>query len=259
MPTPLAADLDALAETDVRAVEIWLTKLESFLKDHSIEQARELFAKKQVTPVAASYQGGLLLSHGEARKAHFDHFRYRLDICEALGIPIMVVVADFVQKPDAESLERAVISLKQAGQWAAGSKVKLALEFRAGHSFCTSLDTAVQLISLCGEPNVGICLDAFHYATGPSKSEDLELLTPQNLTFVQLCDVAGVPRELATDSDRVMPGEGDFRLDRIVDHLLAIDYQGWVSLELFNPILWSVKPTQVVELGMKAMRRLFPE
>ena len=63
-----------------------------------------------------------------------------------------------------------------------------------------------------GEPNVGVCLDVFHYYKGPSKPEDLDRLTAKNLAHVQLCDVAGVPRELMTDADRVFPGEGDFRL-----------------------------------------------
>ena len=55
-------------------------------------------------------------------------------------------------------------------------------------------------------------LDLFHYYKGPSKFEDLDRLTPENLAFVQFSDVIGVPREIMTDSDRVMPGEGDFQL-----------------------------------------------
>ena len=92
--------------------------------------------------------------------------------------------------------------------------------------------------------------------TGPSKPEDLERLTAANLAHVQLCDVAGVPRELMTDADRVFPGEGDFRLTPIMERLRAIDYRGALSLELMNPTLWKSKPTQVVELGVTALQRL---
>ena len=69
-------------------------------------------------------------------------------------------------------------------------------------------------------------------------------------------DVLGVPRELAGDSDRILPGEGDFSLKPIVEHLRAIGYDGWVSLELFNPTLWQLKPAQVAELGLAALNRL---
>jgi len=148
------------------------------------------------------------------------------------------------------------VSLTQAAQWAAGAKVRLALEFRSKATFCASLDTALALVAQCGEPNVGVNLDVFHYYTGPSKFEDLALLTSANLAFVQVCDVAGVPRELATDADRILPGDGDFRLDPIIQHLRSIGYTGWISLELLNPTLWQVKASQLAELGMSAMQRL---
>ena len=83
--------------------------------------------------------------------------------------------------------------------------VRLALEFRGGDAFCSCLDTALTLVEQCREPNVGVCLDVFHYHAGPSKPEDLERLTAANLFHVQVCDVAGVPREMMTDADRVLP------------------------------------------------------
>jgi len=130
------------------------------------------------------------------------------------------------------------------------------LEFRGADTFCTCLDTALALVGECGEANLGVCLDAFHYYKGPSKPEDLAKLTKANLAHVQLCDVAGVPRELMGDSDRVFPGEGDFNLAPILARLREIEYTGWVSLELMNPVLWKAKPTQVIELGTTAMHRL---
>jgi 2-keto-myo-inositol isomerase len=168
----------------------------------------------------------------------------------------MLLVTDFAHSPDAQSLSRAVVSLAQAAQWAAGFGVKLALEFRGTDAFCSCLDTAITLVEQCREPNAGVCLDAFHYYKGPSKPEDLERLTAANLFHVQLSDVAGVPRELMTDSDRVMPGEGDFRLEPIVSRLRQINYASGVSLELMNPVLWRMKPTQVVELGLASLQRL---
>ncbi len=209
-----------------------------------------------MTLAAASYQGGLLLSQGEQRKAHYDHFRRRLDLCQQFGIDTMLVVADFVGKVEQIDLERAVVSLKQAAQWAAGFGVRLALEFRGGNSFCSSLDTAVALVAHCEEPNVGVNFDVFHYYTGPSKFEDLGLLTRDNLAFVQVCDLAGVAREIAADADRVLPGDGDLLLGPLFERFRAIGYDGYVSLELLNPHLWQNKASQVAELGLAAIRRL---
>jgi 2-keto-myo-inositol isomerase len=256
LPNPFAEDVATFADAGFQAMEVWLTKLETHLESYSPGETRSLLESRGMTLAAAAYQGGLLLSQGEERKAHYDHFRRRLDLCAVLRIPTMLVVADFAVDVEATALERAVVSLKQAAQWAAGANIRLALEFRGKAAFCSSLDTALALVTECGEPNVGINLDVFHYYTGPSKFEDLGLLTPANLAFVQVCDVAGVPRELATDADRILPGDGEFHLAPIVQQLRQIGYSGYVSLELMNPTLWKIKPAQVAELGMSALRRL---
>src|SRR5436190_688368 len=95
-------------------------------------------------------------------------------ISQAVTLPrtFVDVVADFAEKVTPTDLERSVVSLKQAGQWAAGFDVRLALEFRGRSTFCSSLDTALALVAQAAEPNVGVCLDVFHYYTGPSKFED---------------------------------------------------------------------------------------
>jgi sugar phosphate isomerase/epimerase len=237
-------------------MEVWLTKLEQHLQHVSPDDTRKALSDRGLTLVAAAYQGGLLLSQGESRKAHFDHFKRRLDLCQQFAIPTIILVADFAHEPDGQSLGRAVASLAQAAQWAAGFGVRVALEFRGSDAFCACLDTALMLVEQCGEPNAGVCFDCFHFYKGPSKSEDLDRLTVANLFHVHLCDVAGVPRELMTDSDRVLPGEGDFRLEPLVRKLKEINYNGAAALELMNPLLWALKSQQVVELGMAAIQRL---
>jgi 4-hydroxyphenylpyruvate dioxygenase len=76
------------------------------------------------------------------------------------------------------------------------------------------------------------------------------------LAFVQVSDLAGVARELAVDADRILPGDGDFRLREVLQFIRRMGYEGWVSLELMNPTLWNAKPVQVAEVGLAAMQRL---
>jgi sugar phosphate isomerase/epimerase len=258
MPATFAEDVDACVGGGFPALEVWLTKLEKHLETHPADQMRRMLADRGVRLAAAAYQGGLLLSQGQQRKAHFDDFRRRLELCQGFGVGTLLVVADFVHAVDPTALERAVVSLAQAGQWAAGFGVRLALEFRGADTFCASLDTAVRLVAACGERNVGVCLDVFHFYKGPSKEADLDLLSAENLFWVQACDLAGVPRELATDADRILPGDGDLPLPHFLGKLRERGYDGMVSLELMNPTLWQMKASQVAELGAAALRRVLP-
>jgi sugar phosphate isomerase/epimerase len=256
MPSSFAEDVANFADAGCRGMEVWLTKLETHLQTNSLADTRKLAGDRGLALAAAAYQGGLLLSQGEQRRVHYEHFRRRLEICQALHVPTLVVVADFTDAIDQTDLERATVSLAQAAQWAAGFNVRLALEFRGRNTFCASLDTALALVEGCGEANVGVNLDVFHYYTGPSKFEDLSLMTADRLAHLQLSDLSGIARELATDADRILPGDGDFALEPILARCRAVGYDGWVSVELMNPTLWQANPKQVAEVAITALRKV---
>src|SRR5579884_2248106 len=161
LPRTFADDVTAYADAGCGAMEVWLTKPETHLETHSGPDTLKLLEDRQLTLAAAAYQGGLLLSQGEQRRAHFDDFRRRLELCALFNVPTLLVVADFVEAVDRTALGRAVASLAQAGQTAAGFGVRLGLEFRGKATFCASLDTALALVAQCGQPNVGVNLDVF--------------------------------------------------------------------------------------------------
>jgi len=114
----------------------------------------------------------------------------------------------------------------------------------------------VALVEDVGHPALGICLDWFHFTVGPSKPLDLQLLSRESLAHVQLSDITDVPREMASDSDRILPGEGNSPPHELVHRLGEIGYAGAVSIELHNPQLWRVPPRQFGEIATTALRTL---
>ena len=129
--------------------------------------------------------------------------------------------------------------------------------FKAGPTFANNLQTAAALVAETGSPHLGMCLDVFHYYIGPSKPEDLGYLTTENLFHVQLCDLAGQPRELATDARSHSAGRRRLSYSApIVEHLRQIGYAGYVSVELMNPQIWQIPPRQFGEIAMTALRKV---
>ena len=255
LSTPFEKDLTSYSRAGWTAVEIWLTKLETYLEGNSVADAKALIDGEGLIAAAASVQGGLLLSLGAEREVHWEHFRNRLGILQELGVPTLIVAADFNRELSPDDYGRAAVALAQAAELAGSHGVRLALEFQKSARFCASLDTTVALILQSDAPGIGVCLDLFHYYTGPSKFEDLAFLTPEILAWVQLCDLAGTPRELATDSDRIFPGEGDFQTGPFLDQLGRIGYDGYVSLEVLNPHLWQIPADRVSDLGYQSLIR----
>lgn len=249
-------DIEDYAAGQCRAVELWLGKLEGYLESHTVEDVRRVLEENEVVAPVASYQGGLLASQGDARRASWEHFGDRLALCQKLGVQTLVVACDILQTLNQQDFQRVQMSLRQAAEQAGQHGVRLALEFQAGARFGNNLQTAAWLVGEAANSHLGLCLDLFHYYTGPSKFEDLAYLSNDNLFHVQFCDLPGTARELATDGDRILPGDGDFVIAPIVERLKEIDYRGYVSVELMNPQIWQIPPRSFGEIAMTALRKV---
>lgn len=256
LPSPFEKDIADYAAGKCGAIELWLTKLETFLQSHSLDDVGRLLTENGMTAPVASYQGGLLASQGEQRREAWQLFERRLELCRKLNVQIIVVACDVPRPLDQQMLERVRASLVQLAQACGQRGLRAALEFQASSAFGNNLQSAAALVAEVGSPHLGLCFDAFHYYCGPSKGEDLGYLTAQNLFHVQLCDLADVPRELATDGDRILPGDGDLPLSPIIARLKEIDYRGAVSIELMNQQLWQVPALQFGEIAMTALRKM---
>ena len=255
LEAPLGTVLDDYAAGHVDAVDLWLGHVDAFITTDGVAALRERMDAVGIAPVAASFQGGLLTSQGDARREHWRHFETRLVLCRELGIPVLVVAGDAFGPLGDQDLGRLSVSLVEAAQRAADTGVRLALEFDARASFPNNLQSAVAVVEQVGSPALGLCLDWFHYTVGPSKPLDLWLLSPENLAHVQLSDIADVPREMAADTDRILPGEGTSPPDDLVARLREIGYEGAVAVELHNPALWRVPPRQFGEIAMTSLRK----
>ena len=248
--------LEEYSAGQCRFIEVWLGHAEQYLDGKPVEALSELFVQHGCDPVAATFQGGLLTSQGDARREHWAHFEKRLALCSAVSIPTLVLAGDVHGPLGPEDLGRLSASLVEAAKRAGDAGVRLALEFDARATFPNNLQSAVALIEDVGLPSLGICLDWFHFSVGPSKLIDLHLLTPEIVTLVQLSDIADVPREMASDADRILPAEGNSPPQQLIAHLDAMQYDGPISIELQNPQLWQVPPRQFGEIAITSLRKL---
>ena len=77
-------------------------------------------------------------------------------------------------------------------------------------------------------------LDFFHFRSGLSKFEDLDLLQPGELAHTHFQDLRSGPRELIDNDSRLIPGDGIAPVERILQKLAEKEYAGSLSVELFR-------------------------
>ncbi|MGH2353378.1 MAG: sugar phosphate isomerase/epimerase family protein [Chloroflexota bacterium] len=272
-PDDPARDLAAMREGGWRAIELWLRHWDGFIEREGTEAARRRLDDAGLTAAGACAQGGLFFSSGEERQRYRDELARRLEQCQALGAPHLVITpgaprapaGEAPRRPAAGDLKVAADNLRTAGDLAARYGVRLGIEFLKGAWFVNNLPTVLLLARQVDHPQVGVVVDTFHLYAGLSKVEDLDLLkdAPGRLFFVHANDVpATTPRELWTDADRVLPGEGAFPLGAMFDGLRRAGYSGFVSLELFNDTFadrWADDPVAASRLACERATQALPE
>ena len=90
-----------------------------------------------------------------------------------------------------------------------------------------------------------ILFDCYHFWSGQSKFEDLDLLRPGDIGHVHFQDVPDMPRELLDQTTRVIPGDGVTPLVKILRKLAEKGYAGPLSVELFLPKFQQGDPFEV--------------
>ena len=256
MNSPLQQDVEDYAAGKCDSLELWLTKVEAYLETESAPALQRLLQEHGMDATVASLHGGLLTSQGDARRAAWELFSDRLQICQRLGVETLVVACDVPHPLTATDLERVRHSLLEAAQLAGPLGVRVAVEPQAGAAIGNNLQTAVALVEEVGSPHLGICLDSFHYYVGPSKEADLSCLTTENLFHVQFADIGDQARELASDRDRILPGDGIIDWQPILRRLADMEYGGCVSIELMNPQIAQIPALQFGEIALTALRKL---
>lgn len=103
---------------------------------------------------------------------------------------------------------------------------------------------------------IGLVLDAFHmYRSGemikaiPSKDSRL-------LWAFHVNDAPNTPILDLRDSDRVMPLEGVMNLREYIRELQALNFNGPVSVELFNKKYWEMDPDSVIAKARISLKEL---
>jgi len=235
--------IEAAARAGFHAVELWLPHVERFIAGgHSPAEARTVLRDSALDAAGACYVAGLIASTGEAKRKAFDAAKARFALCQELGARTIVCVGDGPPAPTLDDYHSAAEQTREVCDLATSFGLNVALEFVAGFPFIGTLATAARVVSSADHTHLGILFDCFHFWAGRSKMEDFDALRGAPISFVHLNDAAPLPREILRDADRVLPGQGCFPLREIARRIRATGYDGYWSLELFNPGLWAAEP-----------------
>jgi 2-keto-myo-inositol isomerase len=259
MRADLVSDIRAASAARFDYLEIWASKLRSYLKSNTPAELKALFEEQGVEPYSINSIERITFRDAEG------HARLRAEceelcrIAHEINCPYIVVVPSPLPegKSRADVLEESTRVLDELGLMAEGYGVALAFEF-LGQQDCSvqTLAEAARIVGRVNRSNVGLVLDSFHFYAGGSEIESINTLDARKLFIFHINDAEDLPREQLEDRHRLLPGLGILPLKEIIEALRHINYDRVTSVEIFRPEYWERDAVELAREAHEAVRRV---
>ena len=251
---PFERDLDAYAAAGAPAIGVSVHKLETIGMARGIRLVRE-----RGLPVSCLTSSGPIPLDDPARAAAaVARAREHLAAAAELGAAcLMLLPGASPGLPWDEAAARAREHVEALRPDARRLRVRLALEpvsqLRMDLCFLHSFHDALDFVDTIGAPEVGAVLELNNAWIERHLDANIATRT-ERIAVVQVSDFkVGTLRA----SERVMIGDGDIPLRRLVHALAAAGYRGWYDIELLGPAIEASGYDAVVPQALARFRELW--
>ena len=245
--------LEGWSRAGIEYVELNDTALDGFLENDTLTGASNLLNDLGLTPVCAAAALPDLWIPGPARETSLEAWRMRCDQFANLGLEKIYSPAVTNRPVTLEDYAATPEAIREVAEISSEYDLTCMIEFLRTSTHLATLPTALTMIRAADHRNIRPMIDFFHFWSGLSKFDDLNMLEPGELAHCHFQDLLDAPRELTDNSYRVIPGDGIAPLIAIIRMLAEKEYNGALSVELFRQELVNGDPFEVAtEIKQKA-------
>ena len=229
----LSEKLEAIAAAGFRAIEIFENDLIAF--PGSPTEVRRMCDDLGLAIVTfqpfRDFEG-----MPDLRRARtFDRAERKFDLMGELGCDLLLVCSSV--SPEAlGGIERLAADFAELGGRAAKRNIRVGYEALAWGRHIHDYRDAWEVVRRANHPNIGTILDTFHIQARDTDLGAIRAIPPDQIFLVQVADAPKLQMDYLSWSRhwRCMPGQGDFDLVAFMDALQTTNYDGYLSLEIFN-------------------------
>ena len=225
--------LEGWAKAGIKFVEVTDVMLDEFLKADTLAAAKRVIGDLGLTAVSSAAVLPDLWIPGPAHAMSLDTWKLRCEQFSTIGLQKIYCPSTTNRRVTAEDFKATPGCIREAGDIAKQFNLTAMIEFTRVSTHLATLSSALTMIREAAHANVRPMLDFFHFWSGMSKFEDLDMIRPGEIAHVHFQDVLDTPRELIDNNGRVIPGDGKAPIVAILKKLAEKQYAGPLSVELF--------------------------
>jgi 2-keto-myo-inositol isomerase len=225
--------LEGWAKAGIKNVELTDAMLDDFLKTDTLAAAKSVVTDLGLTPVSSAAVLQDIWIPGPARAASLETWKKRCEQFATIGLQKIYCPSTTNRRVTAEDFKATPAAIRESGDIAKQFNLTAMIEFARTSTHLATLSSSLRMIREAAHPNVRPMMDFFHFWSGMSKFEDLDMIQPGEIAHIHFQDILDTPRELIDNNGRVIPGDGKAPIVAILKKLAEKQYSGPLSVELF--------------------------
>lgn len=259
---PITELIDIAAKAGYDAIEPWTSEIDEYLKSGgTLKDLRKRIEQAGLKVADVIGFSEWIVEDAARRKKGLEQARRDMGWAAEIGSPRIaappVGATGGTSKRDDPKFSQPVIDLiAAADRYRAlldlGKSIGVApiAEIWGFSKTLRRLGEALCVAAECGDGQAAILPDVYHLYKGGSDFAGLGLLSASAVGIFHVNDYPKIARDKIVDADRVYPGDGIAPLKDVFAALRAMNYRGYVSLELFNRNYWKQDPNEVAKTGL---------
>lgn len=264
---PIVELIEIASKAGYNAIEPWIGELDAYVKaGGSLKDLAKRFKDAGLVVPDAIGFAEWIVEDPERRKKGLEQAKRDMDMVAQIGgqriaAPPVGATGGKSQRDDPKFTQPIVDLLAAADRYRAllelGKTMGITpiVEVWGFSKTLKRLGEAMLIATECGHPEGCILPDVYHLFKGGSDFTGLTLLGPKAIGIFHMNDYpADKNREMIVDADRVYPGDGIAPWKAILASLRAMNYSGYLSLELFNRDYWKQDPHVVAKTGLDKLK-----
>jgi sugar phosphate isomerase/epimerase len=254
----LVEEIDIAAKAGYQAIEPWIGEIETHVeKGGSLADLKKRIADHGLSVESAIGFAEWIVDDEARRTRGLEQARRDMDLVQQIGGTR--IAAPPAGATDVANIDYLKVAERYRALLALGDHIGVVpqVEVWGFSKCCNRLGQAVLVAIESAHPDACVLPDVYHLYKGGSDFAGLHLLSSAAVHVFHMNDYpANPPRQTIRDGDRVYPGDGVAPLAEIMQSLQKIDFNGYLSIELFNETYWRQDPLEVARTALAKMQDL---
>lgn len=254
----LVEEIDIAAHAGYQAIEPWINEIEAYAKQGgSLSDLKKRIKDLGLTVASAIGFAEWIVDDDVRRAKGLEQGRRDMDLVQQIGGTR--IAAPAAGATEVVTTDYLKVAERYRALLALGDHIGVVpmVEVWGFSKTLTRLGQAAMVAIESGHPDACVLPDIYHLYKGGSDFSGLKLLNGAGMHVFHMNDYpANPPRAAIKDADRVYPGDGIAPVVDVLRTLQDIGFDGYLSIELFNPTYWQQDPHEVAKTAITKLKAL---